>query len=108
MDNLKVQELRTELIMRGITPGNKRNHVLEKAFDELRRGIVNVPALLQGMPEKPLSELGLQRYKISLEPLHDLKGHLSNLIDEIKLTVTGPAKQKVDCICSSVLAFDNP
>ena len=35
---------------------------------------------------------------------HDLKGHLSNIIDEIKVLVTGPAKQKVNSICSSVLA----
>ena len=105
MDNLKVPELRNELSMRGMVPGNKRKHQLEKEFDELRRGIVNVPALLQGMPEKPLSELNLQQYEISpIEPLHDLKGHLSNLIDEVEVAVTGLAKQKIQHICSSVLA----
>ena len=105
MDNLTVQELRTELIMRGMVAGKKRKPELEREFHELRRGIVNVPALLQGIPEKPLAELNLYRYEVSpIEPLHDLKGHLSNLIDEIKVAVTGPAKQKVECICSSVLA----
>ena len=86
-------------------PGNKRKPQLEKEFDELRRGIVNVPALIQGIPETPLSELHLHHYEISpIEPLHDLKGHLSNLIDQVKVAVTGPAKQKIECICSSVLA----
>ena len=78
---------------------------MEKEFDELRRGIVNVPALIQGIPETPLSELHLHHYEISpIEPLHDLKGHLSNLIDEVKVAVTGPTKQKIERICSSVLA----
>ena len=105
MDNLKVQELRTELHMRGKVTAGKRKPELERDFDELQRGTANVPALLRGVPEEPLAELGLNCYEISpIEPLHDLKGHLSNLIDEIKVLVTGIAQQKVRAICSSVLA----
>ena len=82
MDNLKIQELRTELEKRGLSTSRKRKPELEKDFDELRRGIVNVPALLQGVPETPLADLSLDKYEVSpVEPLHDVKGHLSNLID---------------------------
>ena len=38
-----------------------------------------------------------------MEPLHDLKGHLSNMIDEIRVYMDGEAKQKVESICSTVL-----
>ena len=85
MDNLKVLELRTELLMRGMVTAGKRKPELERDYDELRRGITNVPALLQGVADKPLAEFSLNHYEISpVEPLHDFKGHLSNIIDEIK------------------------
>ena len=80
MDNLKIQELKTELEKRGLSTGRRTRPELEKDFDELQRGIVNVPALLQGAPETPLADLCLDRYENSpVEPLHDIKGHLSNL-----------------------------
>ena len=76
----------------------------KETFDELRRGIVNVPALLQGAPETPLVDLCLDKYEISpVEPLDDLKGHLSNLIDELRVALTGKVKEKVEVIVSSVL-----
>ena len=75
MDNLKIQELRAELELRGLDTARKRKPELEK---ELWRGIVNVTALLQDAPETPLADLCLDRYEISpVEPLHDIKGHLS-------------------------------
>ena len=102
MDNLKVQDLRTELQLRGLEITGKRKPELESEFDELRRGITNVPALLQGVPDKSLEEFHLHFYEISLiEPLHDIKGHLSNLIEVL---VMGPVKQKVNLVCSGVLS----
>ena len=104
MDNLKIQELRTELEKRGLSTSRKRKPELEKDFDKLRRGIVNVPALLQGVPETPLADLSLDKYEVSpVEPLHDVKGHLSNLIDELRVLLTGEAKERVDVIVTSVL-----
>ena len=104
MDNLKIQELRMELEKRGLSTARKRKPELERNFDELRRGILNVPALLQGAPETPLVDLCLDKYEISpVEPLHDLKGHLSNLIDELRVALTGKVKEKVEVIVSSVL-----
>ena len=105
MDKLKVQELREELQTRGIDVTGKRKKELEIEFDELRRGITNVPALLQGVPEKSLAEYDLKFYEVSpLEPLHDIKGHLSNMIEEIKVLLNGPAKEKVYSICTSVFS----
>ena len=77
---------------------------LEKQFNELRGGIVNVPALLQGIPETPLSEIGLEQYEVSpVEPLHDIKGHLSNITAELRVSLNGETKTKVEAICSTVL-----
>ena len=51
----------------------------------------------------PLTELGLERYEISpVEPLHDVKGHLSNIIEELRVTLTGKVRE-VDGIIGSVL-----
>ena len=104
MDNLKIQELRTELWKRSLSTAGKKKPQLEKEFDELRRGITNVPALLQGVPEMTLTELCLDSYEVSpVEPIHDLKGHLSNIIEELRVTLTGEVKEKVDIIVGSVL-----
>ena len=70
----------------------------------LRGGIVNVPALLQGIPEMPLCKIGLEHYKISpVERLHDIKGHLCNIIDEVRVSLEGEVREKVEAICSTVL-----
>ena len=104
MNNLRIQELWTELGKRGLFTTGKKKPQLEKELDELRRGITNVPALLQGVPEMPLTELCLENYEVSpVEPLHDLKGHLSNIIEELRVTLTGEVKEKVDIIVGSVL-----
>ena len=88
MDNLKVNDLRVELNLRGMATANKKKPQLEKQFDELRRGILNVPALIQDIPETPLCEIRLEYYEVSpVEPLHDIKGHLSNLIDELRISL---------------------
>lgn len=87
----------------GGSPQARKKRELEKYFNDLRRGISNVPALLQGTPEMPLTELGLERYEISpVEPLHDVKGHLSNIIEELRVTLTGKVRE-VDGIIGSVL-----
>ena len=88
MDNLKLRELRIEL---EDTAGVKK-HQLEREFEELRRGSSNVPVLLQGVADTPLQD-----------PLHDIKGHLSNLIEELRATLTGDVKQSVELIVGSVL-----
>ena len=48
------------------------------------KGVQRLPSLLLTNPSQSLDELNLQNYTIlDCEPLHDLKGHLSNLFDEL-------------------------
>ena len=69
--------------MRGVETAGKKKDELAGVFDELRRGINNVPALLQPDPETDLQNMHLHRYEICpSEPLHDIKGHLSNVFEE--------------------------
>ena len=67
----------------------------------------HVPALLHDTPETSLESLYLQNYEISpTEPLHDIKGHLSNVTDELLAQTTGNVKKKLSSIYSSVLGKD--
>lgn len=103
-ENLKVQELKSELSKRGIDVTGKKKQQLEREFEELRKGITNVTALLHNSPETSLNTLHLENYEISpTEPLHDTKGHLSNVIDELLAQTTGNTKKELTSICSSVL-----
>ena len=63
--------------------------------DHLRnvlRGVVRVPALLARSPTANIKELGLERLQIMpSEPLHDLKGVLSNTLTELERHLPAPA-----------------
>ena len=49
-------------------------------FDDILRGVARVPALLTD-PCRSLLSLNLHKYEVvASEPLHDLKGHIINLI----------------------------
>ena len=76
LNKLKVAELHTELSKRGIQTTGKKKNQLQEDLGNLHRGISTFPALIE-------NTLGLQLYEIfPAEPLHDLKGHFSNIIDE--------------------------
>ena len=107
LDKLKVQDLKTELQMRGVETTGKKKDQLSETFDELRQGINNVPALLQPDPETLLDNLHLDRYEICpSEPLHDIKGHLCNVIAETWKLLSGEALVRFQHICSTVLGKD--
>lgn len=83
--NLKVDELKKELRARGVRleKGVVKSE-LQLKLDDILRGVTRVPALLLDNPTQSLSSLGLERYEvIASEPLHDLKGHIINLITEL-------------------------
>lgn len=83
--NLKVNELKQELRARGvhIETGMKKEE-LQLMLDDILRGVSRVPALLLTNSTQSLSSLGLERYEVvACEPLHDLKGHIINLITEL-------------------------
>lgn len=70
-------------------------------LDNLRTGIATFPALLSTQPESELQDIHLDHYKI--EPLHDFKGHMANLFEEIphllrKDSVTAVRKDTLQCV----------
>lgn len=103
LDKLLVNELREELQGRGIDTDGKLRDELDDIFDEMRSGINGLPALLQPNPENMPSYLSL--HEISpLEPLHVLKGHISNIVAELQKTLTGETKVHVDDIIKAALS----
>lgn len=104
LDQLRVKELKDELTTRGISTDGMRKSEMEEIFDEMRAGINNVPALLQPNPEMCLSDLHLDKYEtLPTEPLHDLKGHISNIMDEVQKTATGDILNEIQKIVKTVL-----
>ena len=104
LDKLLISDLKTELSMRGVSITGKRKPALERDFEEIRLGITNFPALLQDRPKATLQSLNLQDYEISpTEPLHDLKGHLGNIIEETLHSTTGDVLCEVKRIKATVL-----
>ena len=80
---------------------------LERDFEDIRLGITNFPALLQDQPQATLQSLHLQQYEVSpTEPLHDLKGHLGNIIEETLHITTGDVLQELKRIKAAVLNKD--
>lgn len=96
-DNLKVNDIRTELGARGICiEGMLKDH-LKKTLNETLRGVMRVPALLLTDPTQCLSSLNLRKYEvIASEPLHDIKGHIINLITELPY-VLPPGDTAIKC-----------
>ena len=82
---LRVHELKLELEARGVhlEQGAKKED-FQCELDDILRGIVRVLALLLADTTQSLTALNLQRYEVvASEPLHDLKGHITNLITEL-------------------------
>lgn len=104
LDKLLVADLRNELSIRGLSTEGKKKPVLEKEFEDIRLGITNFPALLQNSPEASLHSLNLPHYEVSpTEPLHDLKGHFSNIIEESLLIASGKVLDEIKKIKKVVL-----
>lgn len=90
--------------MRGLSVSGKKPD-LEKAFEEICLGNNNFPALLQNKPEVSLQSLNLDCYEIApTEPLHDLKGHFGNIIDEVLVITSGNVLLELKKIKTAVLS----
>ncbi len=81
-EKLKKVDLLEELHTRGIPHiNNLDKKELTSTMVSILRGAQRVPTLLLTNPTQPLSELNLNAYTVlDCEPLHDLKGHLINLL----------------------------
>ena len=99
MQNLKLKELRRELQARGITieQGMKKDQ-LQEELDDVLRGVIRVPALLLTDPTESILTLGIERYEVvASEPLHDLKGHIINIITELPSIITPGSEAAIKC-----------
>ena len=83
-DKLLLSELRTELRSRGIEPSSN-NKDMETDLREILGGVQRVPALLWNHQHGSLTNMKLSKYEvISGESLHNVKGQIVNLLDELK------------------------
>ena len=91
-ESLNHEELRQELVSRWIYdfPPNYKKAMTDILKDHLC-GVQRVPALLLLNPTTDLGEMNLIDYTVlSFEPLHDLKGHIANLLSQLSSVITQP------------------
>ena len=92
--SLNREQLREELRTRGVfdLTGNKSE--LQSKLQKVLCGAQRVPTILIKNPSQPLSELHLESYTVlDSEPLHDLKGHLINLLTDLPHILSGEPKR---------------
>ena len=94
--DLRVKELRSELEARGVVLDSKMLRAdLQIKLNEI---LTRVPALLLTNPTQQLASLNLGKYEIvASEPLHNIKGHVINLINEMP-TILPPGETRSKCI----------
>ena len=94
-DNLTNDQLKQELRARGCYEFGKQKDDLVCSLKQILKG-VRVPSLLLQNPTQALQEINLKNYTImDCEPLHDLKGHLSNLFEELPKLLDATLAQDV-------------
>ena len=104
LEKLRVAQLRTELEKRGVDTEGKMKPQLEKELRDLQTGTSNVPALLLNTPQASLDSLNLGNYEVfPTEPLHDLKGHMHNILAEVTKAASGETLQILRQVQDTVL-----
>ena len=82
--NLSKEQLKEELRIRGVFDLSGRKPELRSELQTILCGVQRVPTILINNPLQTLSQLHLPFYTVlDCEPLHDLKGHLINLLTEL-------------------------
>lgn len=70
---------------------------MEKVLKQDLKGIVRPPALAFGNADKSLQEIS--HYEVNpVEPLHDLKGHIKNVWEELPCILPQPLNEKFKAI----------
>ena len=104
LDNLKVADLRKELQTRGVQTQGMLKPQLLSTLTDILQGAQRVPTLLTLYPTQPLSSLNLNKYEVlDCEPLHDLKGHLYNLLPEIPNLLQPPLSSECQLLLDTTL-----
>ena len=104
LDKLLVADLKQELTARSIDTTSMQKTELQDKLVQILKGAQRVPSILVLNPTQSLTELNLEDYEVlDCEPLHDLKGHGHNLLDELPHLVPTQHKQKISQIIQSTL-----
>ena len=78
--NLKKEDLKVEVMGRGLQVDGEKKECYHKALTSELAGQCRVPALLFNAPKTTLEDLGVSKYEIlPCEPMHDLSNHITNL-----------------------------
>ena len=102
--NLSVDQMRLELSARGQFDISKCKPQLANDLTKYLKGVQRVPTLIISDPTKPLSQSCLSSYEIlESEPLHDIKGHLTNLFEEVPFLLDGTLKGEICGIINNCL-----
>ena len=104
LDNLKIADLKTELQSRGLNTNGLLKPQLSAHLTDILQGVQRVPTLLTLDPTQDLATLNLSKYEVlDCEPLHDIKGHLHNLLPEIPYLLPSGLNKKCQQILDSTL-----
>lgn len=115
LDKLKLQtELKAHVQSGSYTREPLAKHLtlmtkkeLEAEFTDLKKGYCNFPALIASNPEGSPAKIHIQQYEVApTEPLHDFKGHMANIIGEIRHKATGKIKEEVEKVYTTTLKKD--
>ena len=78
------RDLEEEVRGRGLTANSDLKPDLQQALTEDLKGKTRVPALLFQKPDASLQSLNLHEYEVlPCEPMHDLAGHIGNVLQEL-------------------------
>ena len=95
--DLSVTDICKELGARGLDCSGKRRPELQDDLQGILQGIQRVQSLIYLHPEEELVTLNLQHYAVvDCEPLHDIKGHLLNLFQELPSVLPTEIKDKCE------------
>ena len=80
---------------------------LQEEFKEVKKGFCNFPALVTSNPNANLQDLHLGQYEVApTEPLHDFKGHMANIIAEVRANTQGSIHWEVEKVYTATLKKD--
>ena len=98
-ESLDTKGLAKELKTRECDVSGTTKKALATSLKNNLKGVQRVPSLLLTNPTESLESLNIENYHIlDYEPLHDLKGHLHNIIDELPNKLEEPLSGEVKAI----------
>ena len=106
-DSLSATQIKTEHEKRRIYTHFTTKKELAPLLQETLEGIQRVPSLLITNPTQNLEELNMQQYQVlECEPLHDIKGHICNILSELPSLLDSNTKQLFTQILATDLSKD--